>query len=126
MGAVTDHLRFAALSLASLALFCVARELLLHYSPLGPVTAGACGCVLAVAAVLGSGNLSHLWGGTWKTPRKRALQTILVVSLLMSYSLSAVLLVHQPLLQPLAALVLASAAAMAFSFFGYSRLVFRR
>lgn len=49
-----------------------------------------------------------------------------LISAALNYALYSVLLLRTPILQPFAALVLASLAAMAFSFFGYSRFVFRR
>jgi putative flippase GtrA len=49
-----------------------------------------------------------------------------VVTSLINYGVYALLLIGAPLLSPYAALVFASIAAMLFSFFGYSRYVFKR
>ena len=54
-----------------------------------------------------------------------AIVALLLTSALVNYGLYAALLLTIPALQPLAALVLATAASMFFSFFGYSRFVFR-
>ncbi|MGO8426239.1 GtrA family protein, partial [Rhizobium ruizarguesonis] len=48
-----------------------------------------------------------------------------VTAALVNYGLYSALLLSLPLLQPLAAMVIASVASMIFSFFGYSRFVFR-
>ncbi|MDL2404776.1 GtrA family protein [Rhizobium calliandrae] len=48
-----------------------------------------------------------------------------LTSALLNYALFSSLLVSEPTLKPIIALTLASAAATAFSFFGYSRFVFR-
>lgn len=48
-----------------------------------------------------------------------------LTSALVNYALYSMLLLTLPALQPLAALVFATAASMFFSFFGYSRFVFR-
>ncbi|MNY81404.1 GtrA-like protein [compost metagenome] len=49
-----------------------------------------------------------------------------LISAMVNYLIYSGLLLALPILQPMAALVIASIAAMAFSFFGYSRFVFRR
>jgi putative flippase GtrA len=49
-----------------------------------------------------------------------------LTSALVNYAIYSALLISIPILNPNAALVLASASATAFSFFGYSRFVFRR
>ena len=48
-----------------------------------------------------------------------------LTSALLNYALYSALLMSAPALRPIIALILASAAATAFSFFGYSRFVFR-
>ncbi|WP_137129702.1 GtrA family protein [Rhizobium sp. FY34] len=48
-----------------------------------------------------------------------------ITSALLNYALYSLLIHRLPLLQPVAAVVLSSMAATAYSFFGYSRLVFR-
>ncbi|TWF52987.1 GtrA family protein [Neorhizobium alkalisoli] len=49
-----------------------------------------------------------------------------ITSALLNYAVYSALIYQLPMLQPVAAIVFASAAAMAYSFFGYSRFVFRR
>jgi putative flippase GtrA len=49
-----------------------------------------------------------------------------ITSALLNYAVYSALIYRLPMLQPVAAIVFASAAAMAYSFFGYSRFVFRR
>jgi putative flippase GtrA len=48
-----------------------------------------------------------------------------LTSALLNYALFSALLVAEPSLRPIIAVILASAAATGFSFFGYSRFVFR-
>lgn len=48
-----------------------------------------------------------------------------VTAALVNYALYAALLLSLPALQPLVAMALATAASMVFSFYGYSRFVFR-
>ncbi|MGO7954841.1 GtrA family protein, partial [Rhizobium ruizarguesonis] len=47
-----------------------------------------------------------------------------VTAALVNYGLYSALLLSLPVLQPLAAMVIASVSSMIFSFFGYSRFVF--
>lgn len=49
-----------------------------------------------------------------------------ITSALLNYGVYSALLLSFPLLQPFFALVLASASATAYSYFGYARFVFRR
>lgn len=48
-----------------------------------------------------------------------------VTSALLNYAIYSLLIHRLPMLQPVAAVVLSSMAATAYSFFGYSRFVFR-
>lgn len=52
--------------------------------------------------------------------------TVGVTSALLNYALYAALIYRAPLLQPIVAVMAASAGATAYSFFGYSRFVFGR
>jgi putative flippase GtrA len=52
--------------------------------------------------------------------------TVGVTSALLNYALYAALMYRAPLVQPIAAVMAASAGATAYSFFGYSRFVFGR
>jgi putative flippase GtrA len=49
-----------------------------------------------------------------------------VTSALLNYAVYSLLLYRAPFLQPVVAIVFASLAAMLYSFFGYSRFVFRQ
>ena len=49
-----------------------------------------------------------------------------ITAALVNYVVYSALLYRAPVLQPLVAIVFASLAGMAYSFFGYSRFVFRR
>lgn len=49
-----------------------------------------------------------------------------ITSALLNYAVYSALLISFPMLRPLLALVLASASATAYSYFGYARFVFRR
>jgi putative flippase GtrA len=49
-----------------------------------------------------------------------------ITAALLNYVIYSALIYRLPELQPVAAIVFASIAAMAYSFFGYSRFVFRR
>lgn len=49
-----------------------------------------------------------------------------ITAALLNYAVYSALIYRLPELQPVAAIVFASLAAMAYSFFGYSRFVFRR
>lgn len=101
--------------------------LLLTFTPLGPLA----GRIVAIAFALLS---------TWQLNRhftfgasKRAVVVegfrygfIGAITSLVNYGVYAGLLLAAPLLSPYVALIAASVAAMLFSFFGYSRYVFRR
>jgi putative flippase GtrA len=49
-----------------------------------------------------------------------------ITSALLNYAIYSTLIYRAPQLQPVVAIVFASLAAMAYSYFGYSRFVFRR
>lgn len=49
-----------------------------------------------------------------------------ITSALLNYAVYSALIYHLPMLQPLVAVVLSSASATLYSFFGYSRFVFRQ
>ena len=101
--------------------------LLLHLTPLGPLGARAIAIATAMLA-------TWLLNRSFTFDRSRhslAVEgfrygSVGLTSALVNYALYAALLGAIPVLKPLAALVLASAAATLFSFFGYSRFVFRR
>ncbi|MDM9627013.1 GtrA family protein [Rhizobium sp. S152] len=99
---------------------------LLHLTPLGPFVARVIAIALAMLA-------TWLFNRTFtfdRSPHSLAAEgfrygSVGITSALVNYALYAALLIALPALQPLAALVFATAASMFFSFFGYSRFVFR-
>jgi putative flippase GtrA len=101
--------------------------LLLHFTTLGPYGARA---ISIAAAMLATWVLNHTF--TFEhTGRSLAVEgfrygSVGLTSALLNYAIYTALLVSIPILRPVVAVVLASASATAFSFFGYSRFVFRR
>lgn len=100
---------------------------LLHLTSLGPFLARAVAIATAMAFTF-LFNRSF----TFERSNRRLLSqgvrygTVGIVTALFNYSLYTALLLGAPALQPLAALAMASVAAMGLSFLGYSRLVFTR
>jgi putative flippase GtrA len=100
--------------------------LLLHTTPLGPFLARVIAIAVAMAA-------TWVFNRTFTFDRSThslAVEgfrygSVGLTSALVNYALYSMLLLTLPALQPLAALVFATAASMFFSFFGYSRFVFR-
>lgn len=100
---------------------------LIAWTPAGPYTARAIAMIVAMAL-------------SWRVYRNPAFGrsrdpqavgsfrygVVGVTSALVNYGVYAALLYRAPMLQPLAALLLASLAGMAYRFFGYSRFVFRQ
>lgn len=101
--------------------------LLLHLSPLGPFTARVIAILFALsvtwafnrAITFGKSRFPLLLEGA-------RYGSIGVLSALLNYAVYAGLLVALPFLHPLLALAIASLVAMAFSWAGYSRFVFRK
>lgn len=101
--------------------------LCLSFTPLGPLAART----IAIAAALTTTwllNRTFTFGASKHTLMAEGFRYgfIGVVTSLINYGVYALLLIGAPLLSPYAALVFASIASMLFSFFGYSRYVFRR
>lgn len=101
--------------------------LLLTFSPLGPLTARVIAIALAMTATWLL-NRTFTFGASKRSMVVEGFRygVIAVITSLVNYGIYAGLLIMAPLLSPYAALVFASIAAMLFSFFGYSRFVFRR
>jgi putative flippase GtrA len=100
--------------------------LLLYLTPVGPLIAR----VVGIAAALGFRwifNRIFPFGraGVSRTAKNFRGATVVVVSTAINYAVYACLLLSTPNLQPLAALVLASACGALFGVFGSSRFVFR-
>jgi putative flippase GtrA len=101
--------------------------LLLTFSPLGPLSARVIAIALAMTATWLL-NRTFTFGASKRSVVVEGFRygVIAVITSLVNYGIYAGLLIMAPLLSPYAALVFASIAAMLFSFFGYSRFVFRR
>jgi putative flippase GtrA len=101
--------------------------LLLHFTSLGPFGARAISIPMAMVTTwIVNRNFTFDRSGRSLAVEGFRYGSIGVTSALLNYALYSALLVSTPILRPTVALVLASAAATGFSFFGYSRFVFRR
>lgn len=119
--------RFGIVGTAGFVIDAVLLWLLLETTPLGPFIARA----VAIAVALVSTwylNRTFTFGASRRSIAVEGFRygSIGLVSAAVNYLIYSGLLLSLPILQPLAALVIASIAAMAFSFFGYSRFVFSR
>jgi putative flippase GtrA len=101
--------------------------LFLSFTPIGPLPARIAAIAVAMATTWLL-NRTFTFGASKRTLVAEGFRYgfIGVVTSLINYGVYALLLIGAPLLSPYAALVFASIAAMLFSFFGYSRYVFRR
>ncbi len=101
--------------------------LFLSFTPIGPLPARIVAIAVAMATTWML-NRTFTFGASKRTLVAEGFRYgfIGVVTSLINYGVYALLLIGAPLLSPYAALVFASIAAMLFSFFGYSRYVFRR
>lgn len=101
--------------------------LLLHLTPLGPFLARLIAIAVAMIATW-SFNRAFTFGRSGRSLAVEGFRygSVGVTTAFLNYALYSILLISLPMLQPLAAMVFASAASMVFSFFGYSRFVFGR
>ncbi|MBB3455351.1 putative flippase GtrA [Rhizobium sp. BK313] len=101
--------------------------LLLRFTPIGPFGARAIAIPSALLATWFL-NRNFTFGHSERSLAVEGFRygSVGITSALLNYALYSSLLVSEPTLRPIIALILASAAATAFSFFGYSRFVFRR
>ena len=99
---------------------------LLHLTPLGPFIARLFAIAFAMATTWAF-NRTFTFGRSGRSLVVEGFRygSVGVTAALVNYALYSALLLSLPALQPLAAMVLATAASMFFSFFGYSRFVFR-
>lgn len=102
-------------------------SLLLAFTPVGPFLARALAIATAMLATWFL-NRAFTFGRSNRSIVEEGVRygAVGLLSAFLNYTLYCALLLAIPDLRPLAALVLASLAAMAFSFFGYARFVFRR
>ncbi|RDJ15755.1 GtrA family protein [Rhizobium grahamii] len=100
---------------------------LLHATPLGPFLARLIAIALAMATTwLFNRTFTFDRSGHSLAVEGFRYGSVGVTAALVNYGLYSALLLRLPDLQPLAAMVLSTAASMVFSFIGYSRFVFRR
>jgi putative flippase GtrA len=103
------------------------NHLLLTYTPVGPFLS-------RIPAIMAAMSFTWLINRTRTfEPSRHSLAVegfrywvVGVTSALLNYAIYSALIARAPQLQPAAAIVFASAAATAYSFFGYSRFVFRQ
>ena len=119
--------RFGIVGTAGFVIDAAMLWLLLETTPFGPFLARAMAIAVALAATWYL-NRSFTFGASRRSIAIEGFRygSVGIVSALVNYLIYSGLLLSLPILQPLAALVIGSIAAMAFSFFGYSRFVFRR
>lgn len=119
--------RFAIVGAAGFLVDFAVLWLMLTFTALGPLPSRVVAITLAmlVTWVL---NRTFTFGASRRSMVVEGFRygSVGIISALVNYAVYAALLLSAPLLSPFAALVLASIAAMLFSFFGYSRFVFRR
>ena len=100
-------------------------HVLITYTPVGPYA----GRVLSIAAamfVTWQINRNFTFGRSERTATDEGVRYAFIglLGALLNYAVYATLIFTMPLIQPVAAVVAASLAAMGFSYFGYSRFVF--
>lgn len=101
-------------------------HLLLWFTPVGPFIGRAVSIPSALLATWFI-NRNFTFGRSDRSLAAEGFRygSVGLTSALLNYALFSSLLMTEPGLRPIIALTLASAAATAFSFFGYSRFVFR-
>ncbi len=101
-------------------------HLMITYTPLGPYMARVLSIALAMA-VTWQINRNFTFERSGRTAVDEGVRYTFVgiLGAVLNYAVYATLIYTMPLLQPVAAVVAASLAAMVFSYFGYSRFVFR-
>jgi putative flippase GtrA len=99
---------------------------LLHLTPLGPFIGRLIAIALAMATTWAF-NRTFTFDQSGRSLAAEGFRygSVGVTAALVNYGLYSALLLSLPALQPLIAMVLATAASMFLSFFGYSRFVFR-
>jgi putative flippase GtrA len=120
-------IRFGFVGATGFVVDAAVLELLVSATPLGPFLSRAIAIAVAMAATwflnrrftFGASRYSLLGEGF-------RYGSVGLTTSVLNYLVFSALLLAFPSLKPLAALVLSSIAAMAFSFVAYSRFVFRR
>lgn len=118
-------IRFALVGTAGFAVDAGVLWLLLEITPLGAFISRIFAIALAMLTTWML-NRAFTFGASKRTIVAEGFRygSVGIVSALVNYGIYAGLLLSIPALNPFFALVLASLAAMMFSFFGYSRFVF--
>lgn len=120
-------IRFAIVGTTGFAVDATVLWLFLEFTSIGAFSARVVAIALAMATtwVL---NRTFTFGASQRSVLVEGFRygTVGVISAVLNYAIYASLLLSMPHLNPMAALVFASGGAMAFSFFGYARFVFRR
>jgi putative flippase GtrA len=124
---MTRILRFAAVGGVGFLTDAAVLALLLATSPLGPFVARvlSIGCAMTVTWLCNR-TLTFQASDRGMLHEGTRYGTVAVAVSVFNYLVYSGLLIAMPWLQPLAALIVASGAAMALSYLGYSRLVFDR
>lgn len=119
--------RFGIVGATGFVVDAAVLELLMRTTPLGPFLSRAIAIAVAIAATWLL-NRNFTFGASRHSVVGEGVRygSVGLTSAVLNYLVYSALLVVFPALSPLEALVLSSIAATAFSFFAYSRFVFRR
>ena len=120
-------LRFAVVGGAGFLVDASMLALLLTFTPMSAIPARALAILTALAATWYL-NRRFTFGASRYSVIREGFRygSVGLTSALVNYLIFTGLLLTIPTLSPFAALIFSSIAAMGFSFFGYSRFVFRR
>ncbi|MGF0537777.1 GtrA family protein [Agrobacterium sp. ES01] len=120
-------LRFAVVGGAGFLVDASMLALLLTFTPISAIPARALAILTALAATWYL-NRRFTFGASRYSVIREGFRygSVGLTSALVNYLIFTGLLLTIPTLSPFAALIFSSIAAMGFSFFGYSRFVFRR
>ena len=119
--------RFGIVGATGFVVDAAVLELLMRTTPLGPFLSRAIAIAVAIATTWLL-NRNFTFGASRHSVVGEGVRygSVGLTSAVLNYLIYSALLVVFPALSPLEALVLSSIAATAFSFFAYSRFVFRR
>ncbi|HEX5007802.1 MAG TPA: GtrA family protein [Hyphomonadaceae bacterium] len=120
-------MRFGIVGATGFVVDAAVLELLMRTAPLGPFIARAVALVTAIGATWLL-NRNFTFGASRHSLLGEGVRygSVGLTSAALNYLVYSALLIAFTSLQPLEAMVLSSVSAMAFSFFAYSRFVFRR
>jgi hypothetical protein len=117
--------RFALLSLVGLAADGVFLRVLLNVAP-DPFSARLLSLLAPLGITIPLSRYADLTPHGTLSVGRAGIIAILVIAMLVNYGLYAAFIATLPSLQPLAAMVLASAASLCFAVFGYVRFACRK